>query len=201
MPTMIHHLTHPGQLTASAVVCGATDATVATSESARITCPACLGVRAPCTCAPDAPPCAVCRQWTQTHRADGSRKAPPEPRRFHREQHFQEALRRLAEGAGWLYYHTTNSRKSPEGFVDTVLVRGPQLIFAELKMPGKTPNRGAKALARRAQVCDAGLDPPMVSKRSCTRPGGITINGVFALSWLSTVLSGQTCCGASSRVL
>ena len=64
---------------------------------------------------------------------------PPDPRRFHREQHFQEALRRVAEGAGWLYYHTTNSRKSPEGFVDTVLVRGPQLLFAELKMPGKTP--------------------------------------------------------------
>ena len=140
MPTMIHHLTSPNHLAASAVVCGDPHAAVATWDSKAVTCQACTqGRRAPCTCAPDAPPCAVCRQWTQTHRADGSRKAPPAPPRFHHEQQFQETIRRLAEGAGWLYYHTTNSRKSPEGFVDTVLVRGPQLLFAELKMPGKRP--------------------------------------------------------------
>ena len=33
----------------------------------------------------------------------------------------------------WRYYHTRDSRRSAAGFPDLVLVRGPRLIFAELK--------------------------------------------------------------------
>ena len=39
----------------------------------------------------------------------------------------------LAEMYGWRWYHTHDSRKSPPGFPDLVLVRGDRLIFAELK--------------------------------------------------------------------
>lgn len=34
---------------------------------------------------------------------------------------------------GWLRYHTHDSRRSPSGFPDEVLARGPRIIFAELK--------------------------------------------------------------------
>jgi hypothetical protein len=34
---------------------------------------------------------------------------------------------------GWRWYHTHDSRRSPAGFPDYVAVRGPELIFVELK--------------------------------------------------------------------
>lgn len=37
----------------------------------------------------------------------------------------------------WLYYHTFDSRKSPRGFPDTVLVKNGVLLFVELKLPGR----------------------------------------------------------------
>ena len=42
-------------------------------------------------------------------------------------------VRPAAEAQGWLCYHTHDSRRSPSGFPDLVLVRPPRLIFAELK--------------------------------------------------------------------
>lgn len=39
----------------------------------------------------------------------------------------------FAKLSGWLVYHTHDSRRSPEGFPDLVLVRGPRLVVAELK--------------------------------------------------------------------
>jgi len=38
---------------------------------------------------------------------------------------------------GWLHYHTHDSRRSPSGFPDLVLVRAPEIIYAELKAEGK----------------------------------------------------------------
>ena len=46
---------------------------------------------------------------------------------------FQQQLVQLAELYGWRSYHTHDSRRSQRGFPDLVLVRGPELIFAELK--------------------------------------------------------------------
>jgi len=49
------------------------------------------------------------------------------------EKAFLQQVRDLAELCGWLVYHTYDSRRSPEGFPDLVLVRGDKVIFAELK--------------------------------------------------------------------
>jgi len=65
-------------------------------------------------------------------------KAPPI-----KEKEFLQQVRDLAKLCGWLVYHTYDSRRSPEGFPDLVLVRGNRIIFAELKAAkGKvTPNQ------------------------------------------------------------
>lgn len=46
---------------------------------------------------------------------------------------FQTQVLNLAGYYGWKAYHTHDSRRSQAGFPDLVLVRGPELIFAELK--------------------------------------------------------------------
>lgn len=38
-----------------------------------------------------------------------------------------------AKAGGWLRYHTHDSRHSPAGFPDLVLVRPPEILFVELK--------------------------------------------------------------------
>lgn len=57
----------------------------------------------------------------------------------------QEQIRKLAQTFGWKYYHTHDSRNSPEGFPDVVLVRAGVLIFAELKREGLNPTRAQNA--------------------------------------------------------
>lgn len=39
----------------------------------------------------------------------------------------------LARFCGWMHYHTYESRRSPHGFPDLVLIRRGRLLFAELK--------------------------------------------------------------------
>lgn len=39
----------------------------------------------------------------------------------------------LARSLGWKVHHTVNSRKSPPGFPDLVMVKGKRLLFVELK--------------------------------------------------------------------
>ena len=48
----------------------------------------------------------------------------------------EDFMRQVVEAAkllGWLYYHPHDSRHSPAGFPDLVLIRNGTLIFAELK--------------------------------------------------------------------
>ena len=49
------------------------------------------------------------------------------------EKQLQNAIIKLAEFAGWLVYHTHDSRRSHPGFPDLVLVKSTRMIFAELK--------------------------------------------------------------------
>jgi hypothetical protein len=49
------------------------------------------------------------------------------------ERDYQEAIVEAARVCGWRVYHTHDSRHSPAGFPDLVLVRPPQLLFVELK--------------------------------------------------------------------
>ena len=49
------------------------------------------------------------------------------------EADFQAAVIELAKANGWKHFHVYNSRKSVAGWPDLVLVRGPTLLFMELK--------------------------------------------------------------------
>jgi hypothetical protein len=49
------------------------------------------------------------------------------------ERGFQRQVIRLAKLFGWKAYHTHDSRHSPAGWPDLVLIRRPRVIFAELK--------------------------------------------------------------------
>lgn len=132
MPSLVHHLTSPGQLTAATVVCGDPSAAVATWDAAKVTCPTCQ--RGVCTCAPGVPLCAPCRTWNAAHRG-----RPTTAPALKTEKAFQAWVQQQAVAAGFLYYHVYDARRSPPGFPDTVLCRGEHLIIAELKMSGKRP--------------------------------------------------------------
>ncbi len=56
--------------------------------------------------------------------------APPGPT----EKQFQAAVIKLARLLRWRVYHTHDSRRSAAGWPDLVLVRGPSLLFIELKV-------------------------------------------------------------------
>ena len=63
------------------------------------------------------------------------------------ERAFRKQILELARMLGWDAYFTWTSIHSPAGFPDLVLVRGPRLIFAELKTnAGKTTRHQDKWL-------------------------------------------------------
>lgn len=49
------------------------------------------------------------------------------------EREWQAFVIQYAQIRGWWVYHTLHSQGSQAGFPDLVLIRGPQLIWAELK--------------------------------------------------------------------
>lgn len=53
---------------------------------------------------------------------------------------WQAQVEQLAKLYRWALYHTRDSRRSEPGFPDLVLVRGPELIFAELKTDKGRPS-------------------------------------------------------------
>lgn len=55
------------------------------------------------------------------------------------EADFQTWVKETALTAGWLYYHTHDSRHSDEGFPDLVLLKGAASMFIELKRDGQNP--------------------------------------------------------------
>ena len=68
-----------------------------------------------------------------------SRKPKKQPVFSEREKDFMDKLLDAAVPAGWMVYHTYDSRRSTAGFPDLVLVKPPVVVFAELKTEkGKT---------------------------------------------------------------
>ncbi len=65
------------------------------------------------------------------------------------EASFQATILSLAKQFGWRAYHTHNSKRSPAGFPDLVLVRRPRVIFAELKT-----ETGVLSVAQKAWLAD-----------------------------------------------
>lgn len=63
----------------------------------------------------------------------------------HSHKSFQAAVRRLATAHGWADYCLFDSRRSPAGWPDLILVRPPDIIAAELKVP---PDRPSPAQSR-----------------------------------------------------
>lgn len=55
-----------------------------------------------------------------------------------KEKEFMQQIIDLAHLQGWLVYHTWDSRRSAEGFPDLVMVRGQNLIYAEVKREKNT---------------------------------------------------------------
>jgi hypothetical protein len=75
------------------------------------------------------------KEGRTTERPCGVIIAPP--RLDCTEKAFQADVVRLAESLGWEWYHTHDSRRSPSGFPDLVLVRE-RVVYAELKTESGT---------------------------------------------------------------
>jgi hypothetical protein len=57
------------------------------------------------------------------------------------EKDFQDQIIQLARMCGWtLIYHTKDSRDSPEGFPDLVMIKRDVLLVAELKVGNNKPS-------------------------------------------------------------
>jgi hypothetical protein len=65
---------------------------------------------------------------------------PTEPAEPLSEKEFQSAVVKEAKRLGWRVYHTHDSRKSEAGFPDLVLLRGPRIMVAELKVGSNKPS-------------------------------------------------------------
>lgn len=63
-------------------------------------------------------------------------RSQPTRRQPESEAGFLAAVRELAARAGWLAYHTHDSRRSEAGFPDLVLVRRGRMLLVELKAEG-----------------------------------------------------------------
>lgn len=69
------------------------------------------------------------------HHLEGNRVPShvDDPRLGMPEKALQETVIELATHLKWSHYHTHNSRRSPGGFPDLVLVRQRRILYAELK--------------------------------------------------------------------
>lgn len=77
---------------------------------------------------------------------------------------FTQKVRTEAIAAGWLFYHTADSRGSDRGFPDCVMVRGERIVFAELKVPGGRIEREQEAwLAQLREAAQPSKNPYAVN--------------------------------------
>ena len=87
------------------------------------------------------------RWWpvAETGRADGRDRQQARRQQQRVEEAWQRQVLKLARLYHWRYYHTWLSMHSAAGFPDLVLVKGPRLIFAELKRDGEAPTAAQRA--------------------------------------------------------
>lgn len=69
------------------------------------------------------------------------------------ETEFQQKIIDWAKLNGWMHYHTHNSQRSPSGFPDLVLVRPPEIIYAELKAEKKYPTPKQRIWIASLEAC------------------------------------------------
>ena len=105
-----------------------------------------------------------------TYPPPGAKKPPPPPapprrRSAYRaeqaerpERDFQAAVVVLAKTLGWTVYYTTDSRHSPAGWVDLVLIRGDRVLFRENKRDSRPSRVTAAQRECMALLEGAGLD-------------------------------------------
>ena len=82
-----------------------------------------------------------------------SRKPKKEPVFSQKEKDFMDQLLDAAVPAGWMAYHTYDSRRSTAGFPDLVLVKPPVVIFAELKTEKGTPSTAQDEWLEKLGLC------------------------------------------------
>jgi hypothetical protein len=74
------------------------------------------------------------------------------------ERRFQQQVVELATLLGWRHYHTHDSRRSPSGFPDLVLVRArhphPRVVFLELKADRTPVTDAQRAWITELRACD-----------------------------------------------
>lgn len=76
-----------------------------------------------------------------------------------------------AKAHGWLAYHTYDSRRSPEGFPDLILIRWARLVVMELKVRKNIVTPAQQAWL----VAFAGVGAEVYVVRG-TRPGPLEID-------------------------
>ena len=77
---------------------------------------------------------------------------------FKTEAEWESHIKKLAEGLGWLYYHTWRSDHSTRGFPDCAMVRSPRIIFAELKTDSKRSKLSPSQLQWLSQLSDCPVE-------------------------------------------
>ena len=84
------------------------------------------------------------------------------------ERDFQEAVTGMAEGYGYITYHTFDSRRSDAGFPDIVAVRPGRIVYIELKaMQGRLSDAQREWLA----ALNAGGGEVFVFRPCCWNSG------------------------------
>lgn len=74
------------------------------------------------------------------------------------EKGFQQAVVDVARLCGWRVYWTHNSRNSPAGWPDLVLIRPPECIFRELKRDSRPSRVTPDQRDTMDALTDCGLD-------------------------------------------
>jgi Holliday junction resolvase len=85
--------------------------------------------------------------------APRSGKSKKQPVFSERERDFMDKLLGAAVPAGWMVYHTYDSRRSTAGFPDLVLVKPPVVVFAELKTEKGTPSKAQDEWLEQLGLC------------------------------------------------